>query len=137
MTGKGKVRREAVTVQAALRATMSPLMRQIRKFSALSVCLDVLPEEIKGMAAPFDVRLAPSRGLPQTKKAPAGGADVNTLYLYVASPTVETVLEQRKAALIKQINARLPVAVVEEFRYDIVPQQKIDRQLNILELTPD
>lgn len=127
-------------VKDALRTSLSPLMRQLRKFGALCACVEVLesaldatPAELAALAAPYDVRLAPARETIQTE----GLADVTTLYVYVASRTVETALEQQKKRLIAEINRRLPLAVVEELRYEVAPPAKIARQLNILALTPD
>jgi hypothetical protein len=130
-------RREVTTVQAALRPALAPVMRQIRKFTAmgmfLSVMAEELPAELEGLVAPHDVRLAPSREPGQD----GGVANVNTLYLYVASATVGAVLEKRKRALIAEVNKRLKHEFIEELRYDEVGQQKIARQLNILRQTPD
>ena len=134
---KGKrrgVRREPGSLGAALKQSVGPLMRQFRKFTAMRECLNVLPDEIleAKLAVPFDVRRAPSPG------AGAGDLDdVNTMYFYVASKTVKSVLERQKRRLIKAINERLEFAFVEEFRYEEVSAQKIERQLNILALTPD
>ncbi|GEM_PF-2231641 len=130
---RSRVRREPTSVQAALRQTLGPVMRQIRKFSAMKQALTVLPAELGGLAAPYDVRLAPGR-------EPGGDADladVNTMYFYVSDATVRSVLERHKRRLIREINAALPVAVVEEFRYEEAGRQKIERQLNILALEPD
>jgi len=130
-------RREVTTVQAALRGTLGPVMRQIRKFTAMGKFLDVLadklPAELDGLVAPHDVRLAPSR----EPGSEGGVADVNTLYLYVASPTVGAVLEKQKRMLIDELNRRLAAPFIEELRYDEVGAQKIQRQLNILRQTPD
>lgn len=130
-------RREVTTVQAALRPTLAPVMRQIRKFTAMGMFMGVLaeelPAELEGLVAPHDVRLAPSR----EPGKDGGVADVNTLYLYVASATVGAVLEKRKGALIAEVNKRLKQEFIEELRYDEVGQQKIARQLNILRQTPD
>ncbi len=130
---KRGVRKEPATVQAALRGGMGPLMRQFRKFNAMRAMLGALPEELRGLAAPFDIRLAPS---------PAPGADrdvadVNTLYFYVASATVKMVLERQKGPLKEAVNSGLGYAFIEEFRYEEATGQKIERQVNILELTPD
>jgi hypothetical protein len=59
------------------------------------------------------------------------------MYFYVSDATVRSVLERHKRRLIREINGKLPVAVVEEFRYEEVGRQKIERQLNILALEPD
>ena len=126
-------RREPGSLGAALKQSVGPLMRQFRKFTAMRVCLEVLPKEIMDakLAVPFDVRRAPSLDS-------AGGLDdVNTMYFYVASKTVKSVLERRKRRLIKAVNERLEFAFVEEVRYEEVSAQKIERQLNILALTPD
>jgi len=131
--GKRRGRREPGSLGAALRQSVGPLMRQFRKFTAMRECLHILPKEIMEakLAAPFDVRRAPSLDS-------AGGLDdVNTMYFYVASKTVKSVLERRKRQLIRAVNARLEFAFVEEFRYEVASAQKIERQLNILALTPD
>jgi hypothetical protein len=154
---KGKrrrVRREPGSLGAALRQSVGPLMRQFRKFTAMRECLGVLPRELAEarLAAPFDVRLAPARypgasrpetgaagppGVAEQSAAGVGLEDVNTMYFYVASRTVEAVLERQKRRLISEINARLEFAFIEEFRYEEAGAQKIERQLNILALTPD
>lgn len=126
-------KREPTSVQAALRQTLGPVMRQLRKFSAMKVALGVLPAELAGLAVPYDVRLAPGR----EPGRDADLADVNTMYFYVSDATVRSVLERHKRRLIREINAGLPVAVVEEFRYEQATRQKIERQLNILALEPD
>ncbi|MCH7471601.1 hypothetical protein IIA79_01420 [bacterium] len=129
---------EPKTAQEALRRSLSPLMRQIRKFSALTICLELLPEEVAGLAAPFDVRLAPSRETDSKSNTAGNGiSDLNTLFIYVASPTVEAVLERRKQELIAGINKQLPVHFVEELRFEVASAKKIERQMNILGLTPD
>ena len=126
--------REAQTARAALTGKITPLLRQFRKFAALKACADLLPGETSGLAAPFDVRLSPAQEQPDPAAPPAG--DVSTMYIYVANATVAALLEQRKRALIKAVNARLPVAMVEELRFEVAPR-KVERQLNILALTPD
>jgi len=129
------MRREPSSLGAALRQSVGPLMRQFRKFTAMRECLALLPAEIRDaqLAAPYDVRRAPAR-----EPGGAGGLDdVNTMYFYVASRTVEAVLERQKRRLMREINARLEFAFVEEFRYEEAGVQKIERQLNILALTPD
>ena len=126
-------KRETTSVQAAPKSSMGPLMRQVRKFTALRACRELLPAELEGLAAPYDVRLAPSRKPGEE----SGIAEVNTLYLYVSDATVRTVLEKRKRGLIEEINGRLGTPFVEEFRYEEAGPQKIARQLNILALEPD
>jgi hypothetical protein len=125
------VKREPVSASSALRGSISPLMRQIRKFSALSACVEVLPEELSGLAAPYDIRQTPSRH--GTGNEPS----VSTMYIYVASATVEAVLEKQGRKLVGRINERLNQPVVEELRFEKAAPQKIARQLNILALTPD
>ena len=126
-------RREPRTLGTALRHSVGPLMRQVRKFSAMRECVALLPPELMqaALAVPFDVRQAPSRD------GGGGLADVSTMYFYVASATVRSVLENQKRRLIREINGRLEFAFIEEFRYEEVGPQKIERQLNILALTPD
>jgi hypothetical protein len=138
---------DATPIQEALRNSMGGVMRQIRRYSAMSVALDVLPPEVAGQVAPYDVRLAPPL---EPITAPAGPAaeagrpgpvlslaEVNTMFLYVTSATVQLVLEQRKRELINGINSRLPYPFVEELRFEQANAQKITRQLNILGTSPD
>lgn len=126
-------RDEPTTVQAALRGGLGPLMRQFRKFNAMRAALDLLPPALAGLAVPFDVRLAPSRE--------AGGAgdlaDINTMYFYVANATVRMVLEKQKRSLLEAINGQLDFAFIEEFRFEEASPPKIERQMNILRLSPD
>ncbi len=118
-------------------------MRQIRKYSALSACMDILPPELDGQVAPYDVHLAPplDAGANAERSAGEGAApqlaEVTTLYLYVLSPTVQLALEQNKRKYIDAINAQLPYPLVEELRFELANAQKIARQLNILGTTPD
>jgi hypothetical protein len=137
-------------------------MRQLRKYTALSEFLELIPDELQGQVAPFDVRLAPpldaghSAGLRSTGSAKAGAAnekdtneiggkkavapppdEVTTLYLYVLSPTVQLVLEQQKRSYMDALNARLPYPLIEEIRFEQANSQKIAKQLNILGLSPD
>jgi len=128
------VSREPQTAQAALKSRVSPLMRQFRKIAALRACLKALPEEVEGLAAPYDVRLAPSPH--RAAGANDALADVNTMYLYVDNATVAAALQRRRQKLINTVNATLPVAVVEELHFEIAPK-KVKRQLNILALKPD
>lgn len=126
-------RDEPATVGAALRGGLGPLMRQFRKFNAMRRTLEILPEELAGLAVPYDVRLAPTRAAGEVKTV----ADINTMYFYVANATVKMVLEKRKRQLIEAINAPLAYAFIEEFRFEEAGPQKIERQMNILTLSPD
>lgn len=128
---------DPLPVSAALRGSVGPLMRQIRKYTAFSAFLAQLPPELQGMAAPFDVRLAPPEGTPAGEAEVGGLADRNTLFVYVTSMTVAMVLEQQKRALIERVNAALPHQFIEDLRCEQVTKQKIERQLNILALEPD
>jgi hypothetical protein len=138
-------------------------MRQLRKFAALNAFLAVLPEELAGQVAPYDVRLAQpderyvpaNERLPQPLEvvgapgqrnaaAPERSEDtaldapaVATLYAYVLSATVQLALEQRKRELIAAINARLPYPLIEDLRFEQAGAQRIARQLNILATSPD
>lgn len=127
------VRKEPATVQAALRGGMGPLMRQFRKFNSMRDMLKALPEELRGLAVPYDVRLAPGTAPGSDNEV----ADVNTMYFYVASATVKMVLERQKPELKAAVNVPLGYAFIEEFRFEEAGPQKIERQMNILELTPD
>jgi hypothetical protein len=119
------------SVGQALRGIAGPLIRQIRRFQALDACMLALPEQLSGHCAPYDVRLAPPRD-----SRSASGADVSTAYWYVASATVEALLEQRKRDLLDQINAR-SLQLVEEFRYEQAGLERIRQQMNILSTRPD
>ena len=59
------------------------------------------------------------------------------MYIYVASPTVATVISQRKRALIEAANHAAGMPLVEDLRCEQAAQAKITRQLNILGLKPD
>jgi hypothetical protein len=136
-------RKEPSSIQTALRGVLGGVMRQIRKYSALSVCLDILPPELIGQVAPFDVRLAAplDAGANAERTPDTGGApqldEVTTMYLYVLSATVQLALEQNKRRYIDAINAQLPYPLVEELRFEQANAAKIARQLNILGTTPD
>ena len=136
-------RREPATAATALRGSMGPLMRQVRKFAAMRRCSELLAEDFGGLAAPYDVRLAPAPGSGRTGSGGKVGsgnpglAELQTMYFYVLNKTVELALEQRKKQLIKEINESLPYPMVEEFRFDTVSKERIVRQLNILALEPD
>jgi hypothetical protein len=152
--------KDAASIQSALRGVLGGVMRQLRKYTALSEFLELIPDELLGQVAPFDVRLAPpldtdhtsaSRGAWRTKtgaaagKDAAGGSDaaapppdeVTTLYLYVVSATVQLILEQKKREYMDALNARLPYPLIEEIRFEQVNSQKIAKQLNILGISPD
>lgn len=125
-------RRDPVTIRGALGGAVGAYVRQFRKFDAMRALIEELPEELDGLVASFDVRLAPARdgGAP-------GVADQSTLYIYVASGTVRSALEKLKPQLLAAINGRSMYPVVEEFRYEEAGLPKIERQLNILLTAPD
>lgn len=142
------------SIQSALRGVLGGVMRQLRKYTALSEFLELIPPELAGQVAPFDVRLAPPLdagdaarlgGTNGAKSGAASGADavvppladVTTLYLYVRSATVQLVMEQRKREYIAALNARLPYPLIEEIRFEQANSQKIAKQLNILGISPD
>ena len=157
MTPTSRGGSDPVTVGAALRSTAGPLMRQLRKVAALTACLEELPRELEGLAAPYDIRLAAPQGSIGGAASQGGSsaamsqggagavaqggagavAEVSTMYIYVAGATVAAVLEQRKAQLVAAVNARLPYPVVEDLRCEQASAQKIGRQLNILAAAPD
>ena len=134
MTRDGdKLLGRTMPIGAALRGSTGPLVRQFRKFAAMNACLKALPTELEGMAAPYDVKLARQRD----DGSGSESADVHTLYIYVANMTVAGVIEARKRGLIKDINAELPYAVVEDLQCEQAAQKKIASQLNILRIEPD
>jgi hypothetical protein len=63
--------------------------------------------------------------------------EVHTLFLWVASPTVASVLEPRSRLIVERINARLRVATVEDLRCEVVALSKVQKQLEMLRLEPD
>jgi hypothetical protein len=148
-----RARFSETTVADALKGSVGPLMRQIRKYAALKGLLAALPSEMAQMAAPYDVKLAvhkedgPIQGRPLQDGAGQDGAggkasagattELNPMYIYVASPTVATVISQRKRALIEAANCAAGMPLVEDLRCEQAPQAKITRQLNILGLKPD
>jgi len=126
--------RDAVSVGGAMRGISGPLLRQIRRFDTLDRCLRELTPKLMGQCAPFDVRLAPA--LDRSGAEQDSEAGVNTIYWYVASPTIEAALEMRKREMLARINAR-SMQLVEEFRYEQVGAERIAQQLNILSAEPD
>jgi hypothetical protein len=139
--------KDAASIQSALRGVLGGVMRQLRKYTAMSEFLELIPDELAGQVAPFDVRLAPplDAGGPRGSSGAVHGkdamvpplAEVTTLYLYVLSATVQLVMEQRKREYMDALNARLPYPLIEEIRFEQANSQKIAKQLNILGLTPD
>lgn len=119
-------------IGAALKSAAGPLMRQIRKYGAMEAFIDVLPDELDGLAAPYDLRLA-RRERPDGE----GVEDLHVMSVWCANSTVVGVLELRKALLIEQANARLPYKLVEDLRMEVASPAKIARQLNILRAQPD
>ena len=125
--GRPKYRSEEKPLSSAAASAFSPFMRQFRKFTAMGIFLGLLPPELEGLAAPYDVRLARNEG----------GADMNTMFVYAASPTVATVLRQRSRRLVEDVNAGLPVELVEELHIEVVSPARVEQQLNILAASPD
>ena len=82
-------------------------------------------------AAPHEIKLAPAAN------DPGGLAEVNTLLVWAASPTVALVVERLKRQLIEQVNARLSYPMVEEIRVEVASPAKVLKQVNILRLQPD
>lgn len=119
-------------IGAALKSAAGPLMRQIRKYSAMSAFVAALPAELDGLAAPHDLRLA-RRERPDGE----GVEDLNVMFVMCANATVAGVLELRKAQLLELANARLPYKLVEDLRMEVASPVKIARQLNILRAQPD
>ena len=122
-----KFRSEERPVSAAISSALSPFVRQFRKFTAMQKMLDVLPEEIRGMAVPFDLRLHRNDA----------GAELHTMFMYASSATVATILVRRSRRLVADVNALLPVEVLEELHVEVVNPARIEQQLNILSVTPD
>lgn len=127
-----RARFHETTVADALKGSVGPLMRQIRKYAALKGLLAALPGELSEMAAPYDIKLAGAEA-----SAAGAAAELNTMYIYVASPTVATVISQRKRALIEAANRAAGMPLIEDLRCEQAAQAKITRQLNILGLKPD
>lgn len=122
-----KYRSEERPLSSAVASTFSPFMRQFRKFTALNLFLRIMPEELIGLAAPYDVRLA------RNDK----GEDMNTMFVYAASPTVATVLMQRSRRLVADVNAGMPVELLEDLHIEVVNPARVEQQLNILAVRPD
>jgi hypothetical protein len=126
------------SVQSALRRVVSPLMRQIRRFEALQACLNAMPDELSGKFAPHDLRLSSDpRSSEEFGSGAAEPGERNTLFIYVATPAVGTIIERRKRELIAAINRLSPATLVEELRCEPASLQKIERQVNILRAKPD
>ena len=123
--------REPTKAGAALKGSMGPLMRRIRKFSAMREAARLLGGDFEGLAAPCDLRLAPSA------INDSGSADTQTMYIYVLNKTVELALERRRRELVRLINEALPWPMVEELRFETTSPERIRRQMNILRLEPD
>ena len=119
-------------IGAALKNAAGPLMRQIRKYTAMSAFVAALPDELDGLAAPYDLRLARRERLDGE-----GVEDLNVMFVWCANATVQGVIELRKAQLMQQANARLPYKLVEDLRMETASPVKIARQLNILRAQPD
>lgn len=119
-------------VGAALKSAAGPLLRQIRKYGAMAAFVAVLPAELDGLAAPYDLRMA-------RRERPDGGGveDLSVMFVWCASATVQGVLELKKRQLMEQTNARLPYKLVEDLRTEVAAPAKIARQLNILRAQPD
>lgn len=153
--------RDPVHIGGALHQAASPLLRQIRKQQAYKAFLAALPEELLGLCAPSEIRLAPRRDhgqFPAGRQAEAsraegsapfpgredsahGGApsraQCHTLFVLCACATVASVVEQQAAGLIETVNSALPFAMVEAIATETAPLARIERQLNILRLRPD
>lgn len=147
--------RDPVHIGGALHQAASPLLRQIRKQQAYKAFLAALPEELLGLCAPDEVRLAPRREhgqfpaarsegsapVPGREEGARGNAaappQCHTLFVLCASATVASVVEQQAPGLIETVNAALPFAMVEAIATETVPLARIERQLNILSLRPD
>lgn len=133
-----RARHGETTVGEALKGGVGHLMRQIRKYAALKGLLAALPPELADMAAPADLRLAAGDASGTgTERADGAVPELNTVFIYVASATVATVVTQRKRALIEAANHAAGLPLVEELRCELAPPAKIARQLNILGLKPD
>ena len=147
-----RYRSEPRTVAATLGREMGPIMRQVRKFAALRACLAQLPDELDGLAAPYDLRLLPAADTASGGKdatvpgtAPArdrsapdtSGEAVSTLLVYVLGGTVEAAVMKLAPKIIEKTNAQLPYPVVEGLRCEQASKEKIARQVNILRQTPD
>jgi hypothetical protein len=154
--------RDPVHIGGALHQAASPLLRQIRKQQAYKAFLAALPEELLGLCAPTEIRLAPRREhgqFPRGRQAEAGGAEegadaagradgprggaatpqaqCHTLFVLCTNATVASVVEQQAPGLIETVNAALPFAMVEAIATETTPLARIERQLNILSLRPD
>jgi hypothetical protein len=116
----------------ALSSAAGPLMRQIRKYGAMEAFVAVLPRELDGLAVPYDLRLA-RRERPDGE----GVEDLNVMFVWCTSATVQGVIELKKRQLMEQANARLPYKFVEDLRTEVAAPAKIARQLNILRAQPD
>lgn len=128
-----------LSMRDALRGIAGPLLRNLRRFEVLRAVFDELPPELRAMCAPHDVRMAAAGPEAAAQRSDSADADphVNTVYFYVASATVEAVLEQRKRGLLSRVNARLATQLVEDFRFELAPAAKIAEQVNILLAAPD
>ena len=136
LMAEGRRGREGRLVGTALPSAVSMLLPKLRRVEALKRFVALLPEELQGLAAPHEIRLAPAV---ERAGQPAGtaAAQVNTLFVYTASATVSAVLEQQAAHLLGQLNATLPYVLAEALRCEPASMQKIAQQLNNLALKPD
>jgi hypothetical protein len=133
---EGRRGREGRLVGTALPGAISTLLPKLRKVEALKRFMALLPEELQGLAAPHEIRLAPAAERPGHSTA-GSIPQVNTLFVYTASATVTAVLEQQATRLIAALNAALPYPLVEALRCEQAAAQKITQQLNNLALKPD
>jgi hypothetical protein len=132
---EGRRGREGRLVGTALPAAVSNLLPKLRRVEALRRCLALLPEELQGLAAPHEIRLAPAAERPG--QPAASTAQVSAVFVYTASATVSAVLEQQAARLLERLNAELPYPLAEALRCEPASAQKIAQQLNNLAVKPD
>lgn len=136
-------RNEPREVSRALRGVMGPLLRQVRKYQTYHACLAVLDEifsgDLEGLAAPLELRLTASQSSPQvTDNGSEGGSvEVHALIVLVANQTVDSVIRQRSRQIVERINSKLQMPTVEELRCEIAPLAKVQKQLEILRLSPE
>lgn len=132
----GRRGRGAEMIGRMLPGAIPTLLPKLRRVQALKRFVKLLPPELDGLAAPHEIRLAP----PPERFGPASGevaAQVSTLFVYCASPTVAAIVEQQSARLLAELNAQLPYPLAEALRCEQAAVQKIVQQLNNLTLGPD
>lgn len=137
MTADWRRGRGAELIGRSLPGIIPTLLPKLRKIEALKRFVKLIPQELAGLAAPHEIRLAPAAERFDGGAEAGGQAQVSTLFVYCASATVSAILEQQAAQLLGRLNEQLPYPLAEALRCESASAQKIAQQLNNLALGPD